>query len=249
VGEAAGVVAGARFRPVEFLWRVEAMDAARPALGHLKTSEVGEVLERTVRRKEKHLRRRGLLVEEHGSDPDAEGGGDLESNLAASAVSGQAPPAGPQWRRGLQPLESHALCYDKPRCASLDGFTLPAATRAGAHDPAGPEARLRYALRPPVAQERVDLRPDGLVRITLKKAYANGTVAVDMDPLSRLCRLATSVPPPRLHTVRYAGVLAAASPWRSRMVPKPPPLTQASGEPQTPQRAGGYRPWASPQRL
>jgi hypothetical protein len=193
---------------------------------------------------EKHLRRRGLLVEDHSTDPDAEGGGDPESNLAASAVSGQAPPAGPQWRRGLQPLESHALSYDKPLCASLDGFTLHAATRAGAHDPAGREALLRYVLRPPVAQERVDLRPDGLVRITLKKAYGDGTVAVDMDPLSLLCRLATSVPPPRFHTVRYAGVLAAASPWRSRIVPKPPPLTQASGEPQTPPCAGGYRPWA-----
>jgi hypothetical protein len=31
-------------------------------------------------------------------------------------------------------------------------------------------------------------------RITLKKAYTDGTIAVDMDPLSLLCRLATSVP-------------------------------------------------------
>jgi hypothetical protein len=60
-------------------------------------------------------------------------------------------------------------------------------------------------LRPKVAQERLEPRPGGLVRITLKKAYAVGTVAVDMDPLSLLCRLATSVPPPRFHTVRYAG--------------------------------------------
>ena len=119
---------------------------------------------------------------------------------AASAVSGQAPPAGPQWKHGLQPLEAHALAYDKPLCASLDGFTLHAATRAGAHDQAGCEALLRYVLRPPIAQERVEHRPDGLVRITLKKAYADGTVAVDMDPLSLLCRLATSVPPPRFHT-------------------------------------------------
>jgi hypothetical protein len=55
-------------------------------------------------------------------------------------------------------------------------------------------------LRPPIAQERVERRPDGLVRIALKKAYADGTVALDMDPLSLLCRLATSVlptlPPP-----------------------------------------------------
>jgi len=44
-----------------------------------------------------------------------------------------------------------ALAYDKPLCASLDGFTLHAATRAGALHPAGREARLRYVLRPPVA--------------------------------------------------------------------------------------------------
>ena len=99
-------------------------------------------------------------------------------------------------------------------------------------------------LRPPVAQERVELRPDGLVRITLKKAYADGTAAVDMGPLSRLCRLATSVPPPRFHTVRYAGVLAPASTWRARIVPKPPPEAAAAAEPETPKGAGGYRPWA-----
>jgi hypothetical protein len=102
-------------------------------------------------------------------------------------------------------------------CASLDGFTLHAATRAGALHPGGREALLRYVLRPPIAQERLEPRPDGLVRITLKKAYTDGTVAVDMDPLSLLCRLATSVPPPRFHTVRYAGVLAARSPWRPKI--------------------------------
>ena len=81
-------------------------------------------------------------------------------------MSGQAPPAGPQWVSRLAPLEPQALAYDRPRCASLDGFTLHAATRAGALDPAGREALVHYVLRPPVAQERVEQRPDGLVRIT-----------------------------------------------------------------------------------
>jgi hypothetical protein len=144
----------------------------------------------------------------------------------------------------LAPLEPQALAYDKPLCASLDGFTLHAATRAGALDSEGRAALLRYVLRPPVAQERVEQRPDGLVRITLKKAYNDGTIAVDMDPLSLLCRLATSVPPPRFHTVKYAGVLAPASRWRSRLAPQPPQAAAASDEPGRPDHAGGYRPWA-----
>jgi len=89
-----------------------------------------------------------------------------------------------------------------------DGFTVHAATRAGAMDTVGREALCKYVLRPPIAQERVTHGPDGLVRITLKRPFADGTVAVDMDPLSLLSRLATAVPPPRLHTVRYAAVLA-----------------------------------------
>nr|WP_199693737.1 transposase [Sorangium cellulosum] len=65
----------------------------------------------------------------------------------------------------------------KSRCApSLDGFTLHAATRAGAHHAAAREALLRYVLRPPIAQERVELRQDGLARLSLKRAFADGTV-------------------------------------------------------------------------
>ena len=62
-------------------------------LGHLRTREVGDVLDRTIRRIEKHLRRRGLLRVNQDDDVP----GDAETSLAASAVSGQAPPAGPQW--------------------------------------------------------------------------------------------------------------------------------------------------------
>jgi hypothetical protein len=120
-------------------------------------------------------------------------------------VSGQTPPAGPQWLRGLRAPEPSGLSYDKPLCASLDGFTLHAATRAGACDTVGREALL-----------------------TLKRAHADGTVAVEMDPLSLLCRLAMSVPPPRYHTVKYDGVLAATSKLRARIAPAPCSPTQAT---------------------
>src|SRR6185369_13068418 len=170
-------------RDAELVWQ---------QLGHLKTSEVGEVLERAVRRIERTLRRRGVL-ESDGSNEDSDESDESdpsEARLAASAVSGRTPPAGPRWLRGLSPLEPRALGYDKPLCASIDGFTLHAATKAGALDVVGREALLRYVLRPPLAQERLERQPDGLVRITLKRAYNDGTIAVDMDPLSLLCRLA-----------------------------------------------------------
>ncbi len=121
----------------------------------------------------------GAVTAVQRASSELSGEGDPESNLASSAVSGQSPPAGPQWSSGLRPPKLRALAYDKPLCASLDGFTLHAATRAGGLDAEGREALLRYVLRPPIAQERVEQRPDGLVRVTLKKAYADGTVAVD----------------------------------------------------------------------
>ncbi len=45
---------------------------------------------------------------------------------------------------------------------------------------------------------------------------------MDLDPLSLLTHLCASVPPPRFHTVRYAGVLASASKLRPRILPEPP---------------------------
>ena len=64
--------------------------------------------------------------------------------------------------------------------AALDGFTLHASTRAGGHDEVGREALLKCAhLASAVAQERVTRGPDGLVRITLKKPFSDGTVAVE----------------------------------------------------------------------
>jgi hypothetical protein len=91
------------------------------------------------------------------------------------------------------------------------------------------EVLLKYILRPPLANERLLPGPDGLVRIALKKPFSDGTVAIDLDPLSLLCRLVALVPAPRFHTVRYFGVLAAASKWRPLIVPKPRP-SQAADE-------------------
>ena len=75
------------------------------ALPHLSTRDVADVLSMTRDRMTKYLRRRGLLLED-GEDAAAEDASDRDglATLAASAVSGTTPPAGPEWRRGRLPL-------------------------------------------------------------------------------------------------------------------------------------------------
>ena len=81
--------------------------------------------------------------------------------------------------------------------------------------------------------------------MALKRPFADGTVAIDLDPLSLLARLAASVPAKGTHTVRYAGVLASASKLRSRVVPSPPAAAPASDvEERKAQKPGcRYRTW------
>ena len=132
------------------------------------------------------------------------------------------------------------------------GFSLHAATCADAEDERGRAALVRYVLRPPLANERLRLLPDDLVRIELKRPFRDGTYAIDLDPLSLLGRLAAAVPPPRFHTVRYAGVLGPASPWRTLVVPPPPQQPDpavndpnaSSAKPWPPTHRSRYRPWA-----
>jgi hypothetical protein len=89
-------------------------------------------------------------------------------------------------------------------------------------------------------------RPPARVAACLEKAFSDGTVAVDLDPLSLLSRLCASVPPPRFHTVRYAGALGSASKLRSRLAPKrasPAPAPCVEDIADMPRRSP-YRPWA-----
>ncbi len=101
-------------------------------LGHLRTCEVGEVLERLVWRME------NTSAGAAARDPRGrERGGRPRRELAASAVSGQAPPAGPQWASRLAPLSRRpwpttsrrARRLMGPRCTRRRGRAL--STRRG----------------------------------------------------------------------------------------------------------------------
>ena len=104
---------------------------------------------------------------------------DGEPALAGLAVASTlgSMPAGPALHR-REPITlrgDRGLEVSKGLCAADRGFSLHAATTAGADDRAGKEALCKYILRPPVAQERVQLVADDLVRLTLKRPFSDGT--------------------------------------------------------------------------
>ncbi len=66
---------------------------------------------------------------------------------------------------------------------------------APAGDLARLEHRCRYLLRPPIAQERLALTPDGRVLVTLKAEWHDGTTHLIFEPLDGSADGAQSAPP------------------------------------------------------
>ena len=75
---------------------------------------------------------------------------------------------------------------------------------------------------PALARTRLQETPAGLIRVTFKRPWADGTAGVTFTPLEFVGRLAARVPPPRAHLVQTHGVLAGRSAQRREVVPAPP---------------------------
>src|SRR5207248_9500066 len=95
---------------------------------------------------------------------------------------------------------------------------LHGAVTVGGQDRDRLEQLCRYLLRPPIAQERLALRPDGRVLVTLKTPWRDGTTHLCFEPITLLERLATLTPRPRINVVLYHGVLAPRAKWRAAAV-------------------------------
>ena len=91
----------------------------------------------------------------------------------------------------------------------------------GRSDRAQLERLCRYVTRPPLAQDRLQLRSDGRLELTLKNIWRDGTRAMIFEPHDLLARLVAAVPPPNFHLLRYFGVLSGHSALRSEVVPEP----------------------------
>ncbi len=94
--------------------------------------------------------------------------------------------------------------------------------RCGAHERQRLEQLCRYITRPALANERVQCNAAGQVVLKLKTAWRDGTTPIVMSPLEFMQRLAALVPRPRLHLIRFHGVLAPNAKLRAMVVPDGP---------------------------
>ena len=169
--------------------------------------DVGPLLVTIQRRIEALLTRRGVPDREGFDAPDrwAEDAPTL-AGLAAASVRGVAAlgaRAGAPVRRWGDTIEAP----DPPPLgrwhARQQGFDL----HAGIVVPAGCRDRLerlcRYALRPPVGQDRLQLTPDGKAVLELRRRWTDGTTHLVFDPVELLERLAALTPRPRINMILY----------------------------------------------
>jgi hypothetical protein len=101
----------------------------------------------------------------------------------------------------------------------VDGFSLHAGVATKSHERKKLERICRYIARPPVAEKRLSLTRNGMVRYQLKTPYHDGTTHVIFEPLDFISKLAALVPKPRVNLTRFHGVFAPNSKHRALVTP------------------------------
>jgi hypothetical protein len=179
---------------------------------------LGKVITRILRR----LTRLGHLNEEDGQttlaggvpDPD-----DVMTPLQAAAAHyriAQGPRAGQKvLSLQLAPRHPGGSRESSALCANAHGFSLHAGVHIAADDRQGLEQLCRYTTRPAIANERLSVNHAGQVVLKLKTAWRDGTSHHVTAPMEFMQRLAALVPRPRLHLIRFHGVLAPNAKLRS----------------------------------
>ena len=95
--------------------------------------------------------------------------------------------------------------------------------------------------RPPLASERRRLLASQRLCFALKTPWSDGTSHFLVSPMELLEKLAALVPPPRIHLLRYHGVLAPRARDRHRIVPAKPVEESTAADRASSATACGHR--------
>jgi hypothetical protein len=201
------------------------IEAAAPSREQLQTL-LGKLITRLLRL----LTRLGHLIEEDGitylARSDTLDPHDALAPLQAAASTWRIA-AGPRaGRKVLTLVGGHAGERREPRqtherCANAHGFSLHAGVHCEANDRQGIEQLCRYIARPAIANERLSINGEGNVILKLKTPWRNGATHIVLTPMEFMQRLAALVPRPKLHLIRFHGVLAPNAMLRAKVVPTP----------------------------
>jgi hypothetical protein len=193
--------------------------------------DVTVVAETTSRRTQALLTKKGI-----GASDDGEAEDPLMrdtpwlAGLYAHGVRGRiatGPSAGKRIRTWGGHGESEEREPSARRCANVDGFSVHANVSLPAHQRAKLENLCRYMLRPPLAVERLERLASGRLAYRMKTPWRDGTTHVIMNDGELIEKLASLVPAPRFHLVRYFGILGSAAKHRPSILPIPPPASHA----------------------
>jgi hypothetical protein len=185
--------------------------------------EVARVLAGTARRIQR------LIEARAGDDADALARDQpLLALLAAASLRTRIATGlhrGEPWRRlgdRVEAREAEASDGDpeaSARVPQYGGMSLHAGVGVPARDRRRLERLCRYVARPPLANERLEERPDGTLALRLKTRWRDGTTHILMERSELIERLVPLIPAPRAHQVRYHGILAPGASQRDQVVP------------------------------
>jgi hypothetical protein len=186
-------------------------------------TELQALLNRIIKRIMKFLTRKGFLIEEQGMTYLADTDLDLTLGPLRAAACTYRIALGPRAGQKVLSLQTVPTAPPTPGLfANEQGFSLHAEVCCAAHQRKKLEHLCRYITRPAIANERLALNRAGQMVLTLKTPYRDGTTHIVMSPLEFMQRLAALVPRPRLHLIRFHGVLAPNAKLRPEIIPNVP---------------------------
>jgi len=188
-------------------------------------SDLERIVQRVAERVVRWLDRKGLLdisgrEEERSNVPETPS--TLDACAQVALATGGFGVAGSQAADAGDHDDARWSRREQRYAAEHKRFNLHAGVHLPATDIESREKLYRYALRPCFALERLTRLPDGRIAYRMKAPHSRRATHRLMTPLEFLARASALVPPPRFPLVRYHGVLAPNSPYRSRVVPRAP---------------------------
>lgn len=192
--------------------------------GRPKNEEILNIIKTFQMRMLKLLQRRGLVQKiesENGGDAMAESS-NIETILQGASVQYRIA-TGPNSGQKVRKVGSFGTTTDEPfktgdLSAILGGYSIHAATYVHKKNRTELERLCRYILRPPVAEQRVEIKGDKIL-YHFKSAWRDGTKAIELTGSEFIEKLVAIIPQPRIHLTRFHGILAPHSKHRSRIVP------------------------------